>query len=516
MQLRLPVCAMRSKFLPAAVLAISVAAICSGCGGGSSASPPPQSTPPSTPPSQPSTPQSNVIVQENQKPGDKGWRLSNPTPIGQHNIEGYASATSINRGESISFFVSTAAPSYTIDIYRMGWYNGDGARHMMDTITRTGSQQPIPAPDSFGMIECNWNDPYVLKVPNSSDPTDWASGVYLAKLTEVGDSNHDSYIVFVVRDDSRKTDFLFQTSSNTYEAYNDWGGESLYSTPRAFKVSYNRPYGNDLGSGNFFRWEFNLLRFLEREGYDVSYSTDVDTHANANLLTQHKGVLVAGHDEYWSKEMFDSLQAARDAGVNLGFFGADTGYWQVRMEPSPVTSAANRTIVCYKGDAVRLDPDAADPSTAQLTTGAFRDPPVNRPEAALVGVAATLSDPYGVGDLVIADASSPVFQGTGLNNGDKLTGLLGHEVDQTQSSSPSNLTILTKSPYSDPKDVNGGGNSEMTEYTAPSGANVLATGSLQWSWGLDDDNYISRHALLTNPAAQQAMRNILAQFGGKH
>ena len=138
--------------------------------------------------------QSNETAVENANPGTTDWQLTNPAL--NREIEGYASLTSVNVGNSISFFVSTAAPSYTMDVYRLGWYGGTGARQMVPTISRTGVLQTTPAADSFGRFECNWTSPYVLSIP-----ANWVSGIYLVKLT--ASTGHQSYIQFVVREDAR-------------------------------------------------------------------------------------------------------------------------------------------------------------------------------------------------------------------------------------------------------------------------------------------------------------------------
>src|SRR5438105_15702240 len=197
----------------------------------------------------------------------------------------------------------------------MGWYGGAGARQVMGAVMRAGVKQTIPTPDPvMGLVECHWTNPYTLTIPNNtSDPTDWMSGIYLAKLT-AGTSGKQSYIIFVVRDDARTSDLLFQSSVTTYQAYNSWGGRSLYYSDngvRPCKVSFNRPYtlgpqptsAAGVGAGEFLTnlqpdyeteaggWEYNMVRFLEREGYDVSYCTDLDTHENGHLLLAHKGYL---------------------------------------------------------------------------------------------------------------------------------------------------------------------------------------------------------------------------------
>ncbi len=453
----------------------------------------------------------NPIQNENALPGTTAWRLANPAV--NHEIEGYASLTSVNQGGQISLFVSTADPSYQIDIYRMGWYAGAGARQVAGPIARTGILQLAPSSDSFGMIECQWTNPYVLTVP-----LDWVSGYYLAKLT--GSRGKQSYIIFVVREDSRPSTFLMQASVTTWQAYNNWGGRSMYpfnSNPGlAAKVSFNRPYAVSgqasgaagVGAGEFLNnfqlettppgFEYNMVRFLEREGYDVAYATDVDTHENGALLLLHKSFLIVGHDEYWSMAMRNNVIAARDKGVNIGVFASDTSMWQIRFETSPATGAPDRTQVCYKS--------IFDPVSGPTQTVMWRD--LGMPEESFIGVQFT-ADPVHV-DVQVTNTSHWVFAGTGLHDGDKLPGLLGYEGDDMFFNSPPNITILGSSSGL-PAYAN---NYKMTIYTAASGAYVFAAGTMQFSWGLDDDyNIPPLRPSVLNPAVQTMMRNILAKFG---
>jgi hypothetical protein len=341
--------------------------------------------------------------------------------------------------------------------------------------------------------------------------------VYLAKLT-AGSSRRQSYIVFVVRDDDRPADFLMQCAVNTYHAYNNWGGKSLYdfnsAGGRAWKVPLNRPYASNPygtpldGAGDFLRrWEYNMLRFLEREGYDVAYATDVDAHVSGQRLLQHKGLLVVGHNEYWSWEMRSNTVAARDAGVSLGFFGANTCFWQIRYEWSPLTAQANRTLVCYK-DATR-DPYALDldASNDHLVTVRWRATPVNLPEDTFVGVM-YVYDPVDA-DIVIENAQNWVCNGTGLRNGDRLPGLLGYEVDSEFGNQPVGTERIAHSAVPNTTIT-----SDMTVYTAASGATVFATGSMYFNWGLDDYNSPGLHTNRVNAAAQQMTRNVLASMLG--
>jgi len=455
---------------------------------------------------------SNPTQVENSKPGSSDWEVTKVAL--NREIEGYASRTSVNRGEQIELLVNTTDPTYTIDVFRIGWYNGLGARRILPTINRNGIAQAAPVVDPVtGMVECNWVDPYVLLTVSATDPSEWPSGVYLAKLT--GASGNQSYIVFTIRDDARASDVLFLCATNTYQAYNNWGGKSLYdfnsTGGRARKVSYNRPYAPNSyntqldGAGDFLRrWEYNTTRFLEREGYDVAYTTDVDLDADGPTPLEHRGLLIVGHNEYWSWGMRQNTLAARDSGVHLGFFSANNCYWQIRYEASPVTGDASRTIVCYK-DAT-IDPFAldADPSNDQFVTVQWRQPPVSLPEGAFIGVQ-TGSEPGDGGAMVIEDASSWVCSNTGLQNGATLPGLLGYEVDAEAGNKPAGIQRIAHSPVPSTQTY-----ADMTVYTASSGAIVFATGSMDFNWGLDGYNAPTLHPNYVNAAAQQMTRNVLA------
>jgi hypothetical protein len=465
----------------------------------------------------------NPVRTENAKAGTAAWRLVNPASGGE--IEGYASATSVNRGGTIDLFVNTLDPSYGVTIYRVGWYGGLGGREVYVRLGIPGVRQPAPTVDPVThLVEARWTTPVRVLVPASPDPTDWASGVYLAKLT--GSSGKESYIVFAVRDDARPSHLLFQMSVTTYQAYNTWGGYSLYTSTPARKVSFNRPYtfhgtgASGAGAGEFLTnltsadfpvsraaWEVNMVRWLEREGYDVTYATNLDTHQNPSLLSNRKGFLSVGHDEYWSSAMRTHVEQARDRGVGLGFFSANSAYWQVRFEPG-ADGQPDRTMVAYKSAALTADPYALDRDTGndRYITTRFRDAPVNRPEAALLGTQ-YVDDGVRDQDIVVADATQWPFANTGLANGSKLVGLLGYEVDARAASTPPGTVLLARSPFTTAWRTSGV--SDMTTYRAASGATVFATGSIQWAWGLDDYNALEHRPPLLSAAAQQVTRNVL-------
>jgi hypothetical protein len=458
----------------------------------------------------------NPIQAENARPGTTDWQINKPI-TSANEITGYASAPSVSRGGQISFYVSTSESTYTLQVFRLGYYGGLGARAETAPITLPGVPQAVPTPDpTTGMVDCNWSSSYTLTANNPSDPTDWVSGVYVALLTG-GQSGAQSYIIFVVRDDSRPSAILFQSSVNTSQAYNAFGGKSLYTFnstqgQAAVKVSFNRPYDDGWGTGQFMSYEWDMMAYLEQNGYDVTYTTDLETALNASALLNHKAFLAVGHDEYWSWEMRQNVQAALNSGINIGFFGANDVYWQIRYEPDPATGTANRVIVCYKYVADSEDPMASNPSTYYLITDLWRNNKITYPglpEAALIGEMYNGEEPMNV-PIVVTNATNWVFQGTGLSNSSKLPGLQGYEADQIYPGiSPSNVIPLAHSPYS----VGGHTcDADMSLYQAPSGAWVFATGSMYFQFGLSDLSPWSQYPSVVNPASQVITANVLAAF----
>ena len=465
--------------------------------------------------------QSNPIVIENMQPGTNAWELTKPGNDTTAHVKGYASATSVNKGETITFYVSVnTAQTYTIDVYRMGWYQGLGGRLMQHIGPLNGNPQPTcPTNASTGMIQCNWAPAY-----NLVTQTSWTSGIYLAVLKNA--QGFHNYMIFAVRDDSRVAALLYQQPVTTYQAYNNYRddtttGKSLYEhnssgantlagTVRAVKVSFDRPYAHE-GAGLFlYLAEINFLRWIEKSGYDVTYSTNLDTHTNGSRLLSYRGFLSLPHDEYWSKPMYDATIAARDGGVNLGFFGANSVFWQVRFEPSS-SGVPNRVMVCYKD--VNLDP-ITDPN---LKTIKWRDGPVNRPEQALVGVQFTDGPNSGWAPYVVTNSGNWVYAGTGFRDGDSVPGIVGYEADRVVSGDPTPVAVsgtyvlLSRSPYTGSNNNPDYGNSSV--YQALSGAWVFASGTMAWGWGLD--NWYPEGSVSTVDARiQRATKNVLDRFVG--
>ena len=350
-----------------------------------------------TAPAGPCDAAANPIVAENCRPGSprSEWDV---TGVGDPNIQGFATAISVNQGGTVDFKVTTTAPSFRIDVYRLGYYGGQGARKVATipaTSTTATNQQACQNQASTGLIDCgNWSTSASWSVPATA-----TSGVYVARPVRT-DTGGASHIPFIVRSDTSTSDVVFQTSDTTWQAYNDYGGNSLYTgspAGRAYKVSYNRPFATRAvanGQDWLFNSEFPMIRWLERNGYDVSYISGLDSHRSASLIRQHKTFLSVGHDEYWSGTQRANVEAARDAGVNLAFFSGNEVYWKTRWEPSIDSSAtANRTLVSYKETHAnaKIDPDPA-------WTGTWRDPRFSppsdggRPENALSGTLFMVND----------------------------------------------------------------------------------------------------------------------------
>lgn len=466
----------------------------------------------------------NPVSNENALPGTFDWALTNPAT--QREIEGYPSASSVAPGGKISLFVSTASARYTIDVYRLGWYAGKGGRQVQPQIERDGTLQTTPVPDADGLVECNWTDPYDLTIPAT-----WVSGIYVAKLTTKA-TGKQAYVPFVVRDDARVATYLVQSSVTTFQAYNNWGGRSLYDFNsvggvRASRVSFHRPYGLGLnpqsaagiGAGELITnlqgaaqsgptgWEYPMVRFLEREGYDVSYVTNVDVHRDAQLVAQHPVFLSVGHDEYWSSRMRDHVEYARDHGsTSLAFFSGNVSYWQIRLDPAK-TGTPDTTITCFKDGGT--DPMASTPN-AHLTTVRFDNPLLARGEEGLAGLA--LQD-FGVNSaLVVLEPKSWLFGGTGLAVGSQLPGLLGYEVDGTKEPPVPGVRRVMRSPWTTTQPSSGV--SEATVRALPSGAETFGAGSIQFAWGLDDHRSPGVvQPVVMSGAAQQIARNVLDRFG---
>ncbi|MBR0739354.1 DUF4082 domain-containing protein [Bradyrhizobium liaoningense] len=487
----------------------------------------------------------NPIVLENQKPGnpESEWGIDG---AGDSNIEGFATDISVNHGTTVSFKINTDSDHYRIDIYRLGYYGGMGARKVA-SIDHTGLQsQPAPLTDpTTGLVDAgNWS------VSASWDvPADAVSGVYIAKLTRLDGTSGENQIPFIVRDDSSHSDIVFQTSDETWQAYNGWGGANFYGgdgpaqgqgAGRAYAVSYNRPIDTRGGVGTFagpqdylFGAEYAAISWLEENGYDVSYMSGLDVDRYGSLLLNHKVYLDAGHDEYWSGQQRANVEAARDAGVNLEFWSGNEVYWRTRWGNSISSDGTPyRTLISYKETWANASIDPTD-----QWTGTFRDPRFSPPaigggdpENSLTGTLfqvddvgtslGTITIPYEDADLrfwrntSVADLQPG--QTASLN-----TNYLGYEWDTAPDNGfdPAGLVRLSSTTVNvstyllDYGNTVGDGTAthNLTLYRAPSGALVFGAGTVYWPWALSANH--DKEETPVDPRVQQAMVNLFADMG---
>jgi hypothetical protein len=482
----------------------------------------------------PCSPLVSAIVCENSKAGVP-WSVWDVEGAGDPAIQGFATDMSVNAGQQIGFKVKSAN-AFTIDIYRLGWYNGDGAR-LQTSVTPTAgvsNNQPSCVDDANGtqIYDCGtWGVSASWNVPAAA-----VSGVYIAKLTRSDSTHGASHIPFVVRNDASTSALFFQTSDTTWQAYNAYGGSDFYVGGvhgRAYKLSYNRPFatrGDNNGRDYLFSNEYPMIRFLERNGYDVSYTTGLDSDRRGNLIKNHKAFLSVGHDEYWSGQQRANVESARDAGVSLAFFSGNEVYWKTRLEPSQDgTNTANRTLVCYKETWANGKLDA----TSTEWSGTWRDPrfspPSNggRPENALTGQQYMVNSDDLALTIPYAQGKYRFWRNTSVANlalGQTATlapHTIGYESDEDVDNGfrPAGLMHLSTTSANVLDYLQDFGNTtapgptthHLTLYRASSGALVFAAGTIQWAWGLDDE-----HDGIESPAdpdMQQATINLFADMG---
>lgn len=461
----------------------------------------------------------NPIVAENTCPGTTAWYAQH-NPNQPAKIEGYAVPASVNVGGTITLYVNTKAPTYTFNVYRLGWYGGAGGHLLYTSPPLAGVVQPEPLylKATHTVDASNWRKPIAVAIP----PT-WVSGVYIAQFISSGGATNNT--LFVVRNDASRAPIAAVVPLSTYEAYNAWGGTSLYDsddgTPgvndrdmRSYMVTFDRPYDGSAGLGNFVRWDINAIHFLEREGYNVAYLADIDLDAHPSSALHHRLLIDTGHSEYWSEGMRKTAEQARDAGVSLAFWSANNMYWQTRLAPSPL--GADRRVYCYRY--ASLDP-LTDKQPA-LTTVQWRQPPANNPEQNLLGEMYAGITTMASTPLVLTPDAQFLLAGTGLQPGDQLPGLVGQEYDHVWSSFPVPATVtklgnsqVSCTPGQDVCGSDGHAESDATLYTYTSGARVFAAGTFQWSWGLDDwgAGTIYRHtSAYANAGFQKFNENLIA------
>lgn len=490
----------------------------------------------------------NAIVLENQKAGtpQSVWQID----PGQDStlIQGFTTEISTNLGGQVDFKINnhTGNPNYQINIYRLGYYNGDGAR-LITTIQHqaaTSVIQPNPLTDpSTGLVDAgNWS------VTDSwSVPSDLVSGVYIANVV---DGTQVFQIPFVIRDDSSHSDIVFQTDDQTWQAYNGWGGADVYGGNgpgyggAAYAVSYNRPIttrdgsgGGEAGTSNdmVFGAEYPAIQWLEQNGYDVSYISGIDAATNGALLLNHRVYMEAGHDEYWTNSQVANVQAAAHAGVNLVFLSGNEIYWQTRLAPSiDGSDTANRTLITYKDTHANAVIDPTGTATGSYldarfaSSGGMSGVPSNALTGTLFQVDSERADiiniPYDMTQLRF-------WRGTAVANtapgqtASLVPNLLGYEWDSSPDNGfrPAGLISLSSTTLQVSTDLldygnttgNGTATHNLVEYRDPvSGALIFGAGTVFWSWGLSTDHdQVLGPPNPVDPNVQQATVNLLADMG---
>lgn len=464
----------------------------------------------------------NAIVTENALPGSPSseWDILGS---GDPTIQGFTTDMSVNKGSTIRFkvMVTGSNRNFITRIYRLGYYQGNGARLVGTIAARAAAVQPSPSVDvNTGLVDYgNWSVSATWVVPSTA-----VSGIYIARI-ERQDNGGASHIVFIVRDDASNSAILFKTADATWQAYNSYGGYSFYGgstgnpTGRADKLSYNRPFNTRSVKPECFLFnaEYPMVRWLERNGYDLTYTTDVDMERTTTTITpsRHRILLSVGHDEYWSLNMRNNFENARNAGVHLAFFSGNEVYWKTRWENS------NRTLVCYKegfGNQGEFTCGGNCDPVAGVWTGLWRygcefGEDACRPENSLTGQLSwtesslAMKVPYEFRD-------RPFWRNTSvatLQPGQEATmadQTLGYEWNYEQpafsGSYPANRVTLSRT-------TSGGLTHMASLYTHSSGAIVFGAGTVQWSWGLDSEH--DRGNPAPSRDMQQATANLFLDMG---
>ena len=473
----------------------------------------------------------NPIVTENAQQGCSISEWGVPD-FRDNRIAGFSTKMSLNVGETVHFKInSQGGADFNLKIYRIGYYDGDGARLMDNLGTLPGTIQPAAMYNSAtGMVDCdNWSESASWDIPGSA-----VSGMYIARIERTGGgSNH---IVFIVRNDARHSDLYLQLPDANWQAYNAYGGASLYDgnttyeQGHAVKVSYNRPifpynvlFNTDGRGANWYmNAEYPMIRWLERNGYDITYTSCNDVARNGYKILNHKVFVSIGHDEYWSKSMRDNVEAARDAGVHLAFFSGNEVYWKTRWEDT--FNGEDRTLVCYKEGLMgngnlgeRVCGFKCDGTSAEWT-GLWRtggDYDAGKPENALTGqISWTEAPPDGSIKVPSYYKKLRFWRHTSIPNmSDGQTTVLGSntlgfewdfEQEQYKDFYPKGRMTLSSTTYN-------GLTHKLSLYRHPGGALVFGAGTVQWSWGLDSKHWGGDPEV--NKNMQQCTVNLFADMG---
>jgi hypothetical protein len=429
----------------------------------------------------PNGPEARWVIDENEKRGTTAWQITSPQT--ETGIMGYANLVQAQVGQMVTLYVSTPAPTFQVQAFRMGYYHGTGARLVWHSKTLKGYVQPLcPVTPGINMVQCSWSASLSVAIT-----AQWVQGEYLLKL--VGSQGQESYVPLTIWDRASHATYVIMDGVLTTQAFNPFGGYDLYrgATPcapdvypcssRSRVVSFDRPYGYGNGAGTYLSLVYPLTRLAEQEGLDVTYWTDITLAAGAAPLTDHRVLISTGHDEEWSLSMRNEAVNAADAGVNLVFFGASAILRKVRLQPSPL--GPGRQMVNYR------DPQE-DPlygrDDADVTQNQWAQPPASWSPSELLGANYIgFNNGAVAAPLVDSDPSSWLFAGTGLHGGSTIPGVLSNDFQEYEPSAaePAGVEILAHSPV----EVQSHGSAfvDTTYYTMPSSkAGVFDSGTTEW------------------------------------
>ena len=459
-------------------------------------------------------PSKNAIQIENEKEGTTDWMVRNiridpKSKYRSPDIEGFASHASISAGETLRLMVHSSTPGpVRFEVFRLGYYGGQGGRQVANLGPIACGPQPMPVPAENRLMVCDWNPAAELLIP-----ADWLSGVYVVKLTRAADGLQ-SYIIFIVKD-GRAADLVFQCSDHTWQAYNRWpsqfslydDGEDPWHWGNQSQVSYQRPYAKycqildaplSLGSGEYFLWEFPFSFWLEEQGYDVTYISNTDTHASPTQAQRGKGFLSVGHDEYWTIEMFRNVQGAVESGTSVCFFSGNAVCGRVVWDEA--TRSIRRIGV--------FGPPGGTREFSDMNSLLHERPYANE----LIGAHST-GPVTGGADWICTMPEHWIYAGTGMKAGDRIPGLIGWEYHGDPAPIPGLEVVAQGSTQSAPGTPNGGIYT-ATVYPGPKGNFVFNASTCWWADGLSAPPGYQSPSVYTSPQGvnvqvQQITSNIL-------
>ncbi|MDA8397856.1 MAG: hypothetical protein M0Z29_08430 [Actinomycetota bacterium] len=445
---------------------------------------------------------SAAIRQQNSLPGTSAWQMNGHASSSV--ISGFAGSTYALIGQKIPLYITTTAPTFTITAYRMGWYQGLLGRLIWTSPAITGKSQPsCPLIAPSNTVECsNWTPLWQLHVTNAFVPGD-----YLLKL--VASNGGAQYIPLTVIDPTSNAAVVLLNAVTDWQAYNAWGGYSLYHGPpsdwpnRATKVSFDRPYSYGAGAGDFLGNELPMVALTEKLGLNVTYVNSIFLEQHPSLTLNHNVLVSLGHDEYYSVTMRQALRNSVNHGGSLMFLGANAIFRRIRFAASPI--GPDRIEINYRNP---YQDSLFGKNNARVTAN-WPAPPDARPESSLIGIQYECN-PVNY-PMVITDPQSWIFKGSGLGFGSQIPHLIGSEFDGflPYSPHPANLQILANSPV---LCRNQPYFSDMTYYSAPSGGGVFATGTNYWVASLSAGcpPFVG---LCPDPATDAITTNIIEAFG---